>query len=144
MLCIDRTVRAWLRQHPPARSAEELTTLLATYRDHYNHRRRKNHLGGLTPAQRYALGPLAEPGGPLRPATAISTAIVSASGCIGIQGHLVGIGRRHSGTRVTLIRRQREIAIFRNDQLIAHIDLKPQRRYQRANTTNSARLSTIS
>lgn len=140
-----KTVRKWLRKREPAESVEQLQVMLETYRHHYNHRRRKKHLGGLTPAQRYALGPVDGPApAPLQPQTQISTAQVSASGCIGVLGHLVGIGRRHAGRRVTLIRRAREIAIFDNDRLIGHIDLKSDKRYQRALPPPSGKLSTMS
>jgi transposase InsO family protein len=140
-----KTVRQWLRKRSPAESTEQLADLLETYRERYNHRRRKEHLGGLTPGQRYALGPLEGPTpGPLQPPTLISIATVSASGCIGVLGHLIGLGRRHAGAQVTLIRRHREIAVFKTDHLIAQIDLKPDRHYQRASTPDSARLSTMS
>jgi transposase InsO family protein len=140
-----KTVRKWLRKRSPAESVEQLQAMLETYRDYYNHRRRKKHLGGLTPAQRYALGPVDGPDPrPLQPPTQISTAKVSSSGCIGVQGHLVGIGRRHAGRQVTLIRRGREIAVFDNDHLIAQIDLKPDRRYQPARPPQSGTLSTMS
>jgi transposase InsO family protein len=138
-----KTVRAWLRQRPPAESVEELTTLLATYREHYNHRRKK-HLDGLTPAQRYALGPIEGPDNPLRSPVIITTATVSTSGCIGVLGHLIGIGRRYAGTPVTMVRQQRQIAVFDTDRLIAQIDLKPGHRYQPARTQNSGTLSTMS
>lgn len=140
-----KTVRKWLRKRPPAATGEQLQAMLEAYRHHYNHRRRKKHLGGLTPAQRYTLGPADGPAqGPLQPQTQISTAKVSTSGCIGVMGHLVGIGRRHAGAEVTLVRQGREIAIFDNDHLVAQIDLKPDRRYQRARTRTSDKLSTMS
>jgi transposase InsO family protein len=56
------TVQKWLRKRPPAADLDQLQTLLDTYRDHYNHRRRKTHLDGMTPAERYALGPIDGPG----------------------------------------------------------------------------------
>lgn len=140
-----KTVRKWLRKHPRAGSPGQLQAMLETYRDHYNHRRRKKHLGGPTPAQRYALGPLEGPAaGPVQPATAITRHTVTASGGIGVLGHLVGIGRRHAGRQVTLIRRGREIAIFDDHTLIAEIDLKPDRRYQPARPHQSGTLSTMS
>lgn len=59
----------------------------------------------MTPAERYALGPPDGPGTqPVPWPVQISTAQVSASGCIGIDKHLLGLGRRHAGTTVTLIR----------------------------------------
>lgn len=140
-----KTVRKWLRKRSPAESVEQLQAMLETYRDHYNRKRRKKHLGGLTPAQRYALGPLEGPAdGPVQPETVITRHTVTASGGIGVLGHLVGIGRRHAGRQVTLIRRGREIAIFDDHTLIAEIDLKPDRRYQPARPRQSGTLSTKS
>lgn len=127
-----KTVRGWLRQQPPPETATRLQELLETYRAHYN-QRRKQHLNGLSPAQRHALGPPASPHpGPLPPQTTITTAKVSASGCVGVLGHLVGLGRAHAGTTVTLIRQDRHIAAFTDHHLVGHIDLKPGPRYQRA------------
>jgi transposase InsO family protein len=124
-----KTVRKWLRKHPQAESVHQLQQLLETYRGEYNQRRRKQHLGGLTPAQRYALGPVDGPTPAPHPGTVILTAKVSASGCIGVLGTLVGIGRRHAGRHLTLIRQGRQIAVFDSDHFLAHLDLKPGRRY---------------
>jgi hypothetical protein len=138
-------VRKWLRKRPPAETAEQLQQLLECYRVRYNTRRRKKHLGGLTPAQRYALGPLDGPANePLHPETVFTHATVSTSGCIGVLGCLVGIGRRHAGQHLTLIRRGRQIAAFDDHTLIAEIDLKPDRRYQRATPRPSGTLSAMS
>ena len=139
-----KTVRKWLRKRSPAESAEQLQAMLETYRDHYNQRRRKKHLDGLTPAQRYALGPLDGPASPPPQPTLISTVKVSASGCISVLGHLVGIGRRHAGQHLTVVRRGREIAVFDHDRLIAQIDLKPERRYQPTRPPPFGTLSTKS
>ena len=131
-----KTVRGWLATRPTPASPAELEQLLQTYRAGYN-QRRKTHLDGLTPAQRYALGPLDGPtDGAVQPDTVIATVKVSASGCVRILGHLIGIGRRHAGTQATLIRRGREIAIFNGHDLIAQIDLKPDRHYQPARPRN--------
>jgi transposase InsO family protein len=51
------TVLKWLAKRPPAVDLGELQVLLDHYREHYNTRRRKTHLHGMTPAERYALGP---------------------------------------------------------------------------------------
>lgn len=128
------TVLKWLRKRPPAVNLEELQTLLDTYREHYNNRRRKTHLDGMTPAERYALGPLDGPGASSLPwPTQIKTATVSTSGCIGIDKHLLGVGRRHAGARVTLIRQHRQIAVFAGNQLIAEFTLTGHRGYQPRN-----------
>lgn len=127
-----KTCLKWLRKRPPAASMAELQTLLDRYREHYNHRRRKKHLGGLTPAQRHALGPLDGPGDQPIPWPVITTTgQVSRSGCVGADGHLLGLGRKHAGTTVTMIKQHREIAVFTGNQLIAQFSITSQRRYLR-------------
>lgn len=128
------TVLKWLRARPPAADLDDLQVLLDEYRNQYNHHRRKTHLDGLTPAQRYDLGPRDGPGpGPLPWPVSIRTAKVSNSGCIGIDKHLLGIGRRHAGLTVTVIRQHRQIAVFDRNQLIAEFTLTGHRRYQPKN-----------
>jgi transposase InsO family protein len=128
------TVQKWLAKRPPAADLEELQALLDQYRDHYNHRRRKTHLGGMTPAERYALGPLDGPGDQPTPwPVRIITATVSTSGCIGVDKYLLGVGRRYSGQTVTVIRQHRQITAFDNNQLIAEFTLSGHRGYQAKN-----------
>lgn len=124
-----QTVRRWLARQPPAATTAQLQTQLDRYRSHYNQRRRKRHLGGLTPAQRYALGPRDAPGDPLTPTAVLTTARVSTSGCLGINGHLVSIGRRHAGATVSLIRQGTSITAFTGNRLIAQITLTRRQRY---------------
>lgn len=125
------TVLKWLARQPTPQTLEDLQDLLDTYQHHYNHRRRKTHLDGMTPAQRYALGPLDGPGTSPTPwPVTIKTATVSSSGCIGIDKHLLGIGRRWAATPVTVIRRHRDIAVFTTNILIAQFTLSAHRRYQ--------------
>lgn len=128
------TVLKWLRKRPPTVDLEGLQVLLDRYREHYNTRRRKTHLHGLTPAERYALGPLDGPGDTDLPwPVQILTATVSSSGCIGVDKHLLGVGRKHARSTVTLIRQQRQIAVFTSTQLIAEFTLTGKRGYQAKN-----------
>ncbi len=128
------TVLKWLaKQSPPAEIAD-LQGLLDTYREYYNHQRRKTHLHGMTPAERFTLGPLDGPGDTDLPwPVDIKTATVSASGCIGIDKHLLGVGRRHARTQVTLVRQHRKIAVFAGNQLLAEFTLSGNRGYQAKN-----------
>ena len=128
------TVLKWLARRPAPNDLADLQALLHAYREHYHNRRRKTHLAGMTPAERYALGPLDGPGRHQLPwPVDIRTATVSASGCIGIDKHLLGVGRRHARTQVTWIRQHRHIAVFSHDQLIAEFTLNGHRGYQAKN-----------
>ena len=128
------TVLKWLRKQPVPDTLQDLQALLDTYRHRYNHQRRKTHLGGLTPAERYTLGPADGPGHGSTPwPLSIRTAIVSASGCIGIDKHLLGVGRRWAGTQVTTIRRHHQITVFASNELIAEFTLTGHRGYQAKN-----------
>jgi len=127
---VHQSCQKWLRKRPPARSLAELQTLLDRYRAHYNQKRRKKHLGGLTPTQRYTLGPHDGPGDQPDPWPVITTTgKVSSSGCVGAGGHLIGVGRKHAGTTVTMIKQHNEIAVFDHNQLIAQFTIIGQRRY---------------
>jgi transposase InsO family protein len=126
------TVQKWLAKQPPPRDLAELQRLLDTYRGHYNEHRRKKHLHGMTPGQRYRLGPQDGPGSaPLPAYLSVTTGKVSTSGCVGIDGHLFSVGRRHAHQLVTLIKQGRQVAIFSRDQLLAEVQLTGHRGYQR-------------
>jgi transposase InsO family protein len=128
------TVRRWLAKQPPAHDLTDLQTALEDYREHYNNQRRKTHLGGMTPRQRFDLGPHDGPGHqPLPWPVQIKTATVSTSGCVGIDQHLLGIGRRHAHQQVTLVRQHHQIAVFNNNQLIAEFTITGTRGYQPKN-----------
>ena len=132
------TVRKWLAKQRPAATIADLQALLDIYRQHYNERRRKTHLDGMTPAQRYALGPLDGPGTRPHPwPVLITSATVSASGCVGLDNHQLGVGRHHAGQAVTMIRQHRQITVFASDQLIAEFTLTGNYRYQAKNRTKA-------
>ena len=138
------TVQKWLRKRLPAADLPGLQALLDEYRDHYNHRRRKTHLNTMTPSERYALGPLDGPGDTPHPwPVTIRTALVSASGCIGIDKHLLGVGRRHAGTTLTVIRQHHQIAVFDHNQLIAEYTLTGRRGYQPKNPPTTPPASAV-
>jgi transposase InsO family protein len=126
------TVLKWLTKQPRARSLAELQAQLDRYREHYNHKRRKKHLDGLTPAQRYALGPTDGPGTtPLPIPPTITRGKVSASGCLGLDRTMFSVGRKHAGQDALLIRQDRHLAVFVANQLIAEITLTGRPGYQR-------------
>jgi transposase InsO family protein len=126
------TVLKWLDRQPRVETLGDLQAQLDTYREHYNHKRRKKHLDGLTPAQRYALGPVDGPGALHSPITPVITrGKVSASGCLGVNRELFSVGRKHAGQPALLIRQDRQLTVFVGNQLVAEITLTGQRGYNR-------------
>lgn len=126
------TVMKWLSRQPHARTLQDLQHQLDTYRDHYNHQRRKKHLNGLTPAQRYSLGPIDGPASMPAPITPVITrGKVSASGCLGVNKELFSVGRRYAGQPALLIRQNRQLTIFVGNQLAAELTLTGRRGYNR-------------
>jgi transposase InsO family protein len=130
-----RTCRLWLAIRPAFTTLDDLNDALEVYRVLHNNNRRRRHLNGMTPAQRYRLGP---PDGPtdrcVGPLT-ITTKPVAPNGTIAIDRTSLGIGRAHAGTTVSVIRQDTPITIIRGQQLIAEADLKRASRYQSANPT---------
>lgn len=127
-----RTCRLWLAIRPPFATIEDLNGALEVYRTLHNNNRRRRHLHGMTPAQRYRLGPLDGPhdrtAGPLT----ITTKPVAPNGTIKIDTISLGIGRAHAGATVSVIRQDRQIIVIHDRQLIAQAELKRGLRYQSA------------
>ena len=124
-------VLKWLRRQPLAHDEAELQSQLDAYRSAYNSRPNRV-LQRLTPQQRYDLGPLAAPG-PDRgsaPTLHLTRATVSTTGSIGVDGTLVGLGRRHAGQDAIVFRRGDLISVFIDDRLIRTLVLDRTRHYQ--------------
>ncbi|WP_199435567.1 DDE-type integrase/transposase/recombinase [Qaidamihabitans albus] len=121
-------VQKWLARQPRARTLAELQELLDTYRVAYNHRRNRV-LDGLTPQQRFDLGPLAVPSGHHEP-THLSHHPVAHQGNIGLGQILIGLGRRHAGKTATVFRTGDHVVIFIKDELVRDLAIDHTRRYQ--------------
>jgi transposase InsO family protein len=121
-------VQKWLARRPPARDLAELQQLLDTYREAYNNRRNRV-LGKLTPHQRFQLGPIAYPTDFDQP-TVLTRHTVSATGSIGVDGHLIGLGRRHHGKAATVFRSGDHVVVLINDQLARDLTIDRLRHYQ--------------
>ncbi len=121
-------VQKWLARRPPARNLAELQDLLDTYREAFNNRRNRV-LGKLTPNQRFQLGPLAYPDD-LDQVTVLTHHTVSATGSIGVDGHLIGLGRRHHGKSTTAFRSGDHVVVFIDDQLARALTIDRSRHYQ--------------
>lgn len=122
-------VQKWLTRRPRARDIPELQDLLDQYREGFNNRRNMV-LDRLTPHQRFDLGPLATVPD-LPPAiTTLTRHVVSNTGGIGLDGLLIGIGRRHAKQPALAFRTGAFAAVFVNNELVRTLTLDYTRRYQ--------------
>ena len=122
-------VQKWLARRPPARDLAELQALLDEYRETYNQRRNRV-LDKLTPHQRFDLGPITGPDGPLQPTIHVTRHTVSATGSIGVSGTLIGLGRKHAGKTATVFRTDAHAVAFVDDTFVRELTIDWTRRYQ--------------
>jgi transposase InsO family protein len=122
-------VLKWLAKQPVPHDLAELQDLLDRYRAGFNSRGSQVH-GGLSPDQRFDLGPLATPEGIQEPVTHVTRHRVSATGSIGLNGFLIGLGRCWATTTATVFRNGDHLTVFVGDQLAREFTLDHSRRYQ--------------
>lgn len=127
-----RAVRKWLTRRPAFATLTDLNSALECYRILHNRDRRRRHLNGLTPGDRYDLGPKDGPTGRPVATTTITTKTVTATGTILFNKTALGIGRTHAGKNVTVIRQGQRLTIISDSRLIAEATLKHRSRYQPA------------
>lgn len=123
-------VLKWLRKQPRPEDLAGLQLLLDSYRGQYNNRRNMVLKDQLTPHQRFELGPVDAPAGPLKPRCHVTTAAVSDAGCIKVDSTLIGIGKRHRHRSATVFRTVDDVNIFIGKTLIAELVIDRRRRYQ--------------
>lgn len=121
-------VRKWLRRQPIAGDIEQLQTLLDAYRAQFN-TRRNQVLEGLTPHQRYDLGPTAFPTH-VEVTTHLTRAPVSDRGAVAVDNTLIGLGRAHAARTATVFRTGDHAVIFIDDTLVRELYIDRNRRYQ--------------
>jgi transposase InsO family protein len=122
-------VLKWLTRQPLPTTLVELQGLLDTYRATYNDRR-SQVLAGLTPHERFRLGPTARPDG-VTARTHVARYRVSSRGAIGVDATLIGLGRPHAGKTATVFRTNDHLVVFIDNQLVRELVLDRSRRYQR-------------
>lgn len=124
------TARRWLRRQPVAEDLGHLAAQLEAYREVYNNRRHQA-LGGLTPNQAWAIAPLSGPyGAPLAGRLHITTAPVSASGCVTVDRTEIGVGRAHAHRSATVFRTGEDVAVFIDGVFHRELTIDRTRRYQ--------------
>lgn len=122
-------VLKWLRRQPSAADAAELQAQLEVYRNAYNNRPNRV-LAGLTPQQRYDLGPISSPDPAPLPPLILTRNPVSDAGSIGVDKTRIGIGRRYAGATAVVFRRGDQVSVFVDDDLVRAVVLDHSRRYQ--------------
>lgn len=133
-----QTVKKWLDRHPRPTTVGQLQALLDQFRSYYNTIRPHRALNRSTPQQAYTARPKAVPTG-----TPIDTGHyrvrhdrIDSSGVITLRHnsrlHHIGLGRRHAGTRVLVLVRDRHIRVLVADdgELLRELQLDPSRDYQ--------------
>jgi transposase InsO family protein len=122
-------VRKWLRKQSTPSTLAELQDLLDRYRAGYNTRRNRV-LDGLTPDQRFGLGPVSGPTGPLPATTHITRPLVSTTGSVKVDDALIGVGRRHAHQQATAFRTGDQVTVFIQDVLVRELTIDRTKNYQ--------------
>lgn len=126
-------VLKWLAKQPLPDTLKDLQVLLDSYRSQYNNRRNMALDDQLTPHQRFELGPIDTPAGPLKPRCHVTTPIVSDAGCLKVDSALIGIGKRHRHQQTTVFRTIDDVTIFIGKTLIRELVIDRTRTYQPQN-----------
>ena len=131
-----QTQKKWLTAHPAA-TVTQLQTLLEEFTNYYNTVRPHRAIDRATPIQAFNARPKANPTGYLIPAHCrVRTDTIDAAGVITVRYngrlHHIGLGKRRTGTKVTVLIDDRDIRVLDRDtgQLIRKLVLDPTRDYQ--------------
>jgi hypothetical protein len=131
---VHKTLLRWLNRRPRADDLDQLQTLLDSYRDWYNHRRRHQSLNGLTPQQRWDLADKTRPDGTPIPAPPLITyPTISPRGAIGVDGHEIALAKHWAGATATVFRTGDHVTIFVGPHMVRTLELDRTRRYQPSN-----------
>ena len=132
-----QTLKKWLDHQPRPETVRQLQALLDRFRDYYNTSRPHRALGRRTPAQAYTARPKMVPtGAPIDTGHyRVRHDRIDSSGVITLRHnsrlHHIGLGRRHAGTRVLVLARDRHIRVLTTDgELLRELTLDPTRDYQ--------------
>lgn len=121
-------VRKWLAHQPTPVSLPELQDLLEVYRAEFN-TRRNPVLRGLSPAERFELGPVTGPQG-AHHRTHVGKYLITDRGGIGVNGKLIAIGRRFAGQTAVAFVTGDHVVAFVDNVLVVDLIIDPARRYQ--------------
>jgi transposase InsO family protein len=132
----QQTLKKRLRRQRLAADLVELQAQLDEFCRVYNHERPHQGIGRVTPISRWhasprsqpATTPLEHPTWPTRQGPRLIT--VRPDGILRVSGHLIGLGVEWAGCTATVIIDQNHATIFVNSQLVRHLKLDPNLRYQ--------------
>ena len=131
-----QTQKKWLAAHP-ARTIAELQRLLDQFTLYYNTVRPHRAVSRTTPLQAFATRPKATPTGYQIPAHCrVRTDVIDAAGVVTLRYnsrlHHIGLGKRRTGTKVTILIDDRDIRVIDHatGTLIRKLVLDPTRDYQ--------------
>lgn len=132
-----QTEKKWLAKQPRPRTIDELQTQLDAFRDYYNTIRPHRAIARRTPADAHAARPKAIPSGPIiDPHYRVRHDRIDDTGAVSLRYnsrlHHIGLGRKHAGTKITMLIADREIRVLTRDtgQLLRALTLDPTRDYQ--------------
>jgi transposase InsO family protein len=127
-----QTLKKWLRARPTPATLDELNTLLAQFRDFYNHHRPHRALRGATPAQAFTATEKAHPADRPLPAPVFVSrhTVGETSGKLHIAPYRVNVGLRWAAHNCDVVRQGDHIAIFSGTTLIRTLTADPTRSYQ--------------
>lgn len=130
----QQTLKKWLRRQPVARSLTELQHQLDTFCHIYNFERSHQGIDRKTPGERWhatpASGPASEPlAHPDWPSES-KTATVGANGCVTVDEFIIHLGVEHQDRTAHILTNGNHANVFIDNQLIRHLELDPNRRYQ--------------
>jgi transposase InsO family protein len=117
-----QTLKKWLRGRPLARSRPELQRQLDEFLGFYNHDRPHRALDGATPAERWAATNPSGPGEPI-PAPPYAKLATVTGNQISWGRHRIGVGPDLTGTRLLVIARDDDLAIFGPPGLVRRLRL---------------------
>jgi transposase InsO family protein len=133
----QQTLKKWLRHRQ--RHLNTLTDLQGTiddFVDYYNHQRPHRSIGRVTPITRFAATtphrpadrPLPAPAAP--PVLRRSAVTITSSGTAELHRWSIGVGTEHAGRPAQLLITDTHATIYIDGQLIRHLELDHNRRYQ--------------
>jgi transposase InsO family protein len=133
----QQTQKKWLAAQPPARTVAGLRHQLSRFRRYYNDVRPHRALGRRTPMQAYTARPKATATGPfIEPHWRVRHDRIDQGGTVTLRHnsrlHHIGLGRRLTGTPVTLLIDELHIRVIHRHtgELIRELTLNPNRDFQ--------------